>query len=205
MIRMHTRRVLCIAGGMLAVTALVTSAALTDEADVQVLLDGSDNTFDIQTAAAPISEWDIHAASWEQGNPDAYEIALGADASGAALPPGGSIALVIAVKNASPRLDGDIGLSVFDPDPLGDRTDPSTGAYLELFDQLRFTMRTGDTVIADGLTAEEFNELAFIWPESFAAGEAREVDVVISLPREVDNRWMGAGTRVQFAFEGENA
>jgi hypothetical protein len=189
----------------MAIGALVTAAAITDQADVLLSLDGSRNTFDIQTAGAAGHGWRPSATSWEQGNPTAYEVSLGDETSGAPLPPGGSIDLTIAVRNASPSLAGLVGLRITDPDPLGHATDPTTGAYLELFDQLRFTIADHGTVIAEGLTAAEFDHVGFTWPEPLDPEDDRSLDVTISLPASVDNRWMGAGTSVLFDFEGENA
>jgi hypothetical protein len=201
----HRRRTLLTAGGVLAAAALVTAASLTDSAEVLVMLDGNDNTFDIQTAGSAAAGWSPAGSDWVQGNPDAFEIAVGDKGESAALAPGASMEVTVAVKNASPKLSGFIGAAIYDPNPLGDQVDPATGRYLELFDQLRFTVSTETETIADTLTADEFNAKDFAWPEEFTAGGAQTLKVVISLPREVDNRWMGAGTSVQFAFTGENS
>lgn len=200
----RTRVLLC-TGGLLAAGALVTAAALTDEADVLLSLDGSRNSFDIQTAGKVGHGWAPASSDWAQGNPTAYEVALGDGSSSVPLPPGGSIDVTIGVRNASPSLAGVVGLRITDPDPHGLATDPSTGAFIELFDQLRFTLQDGDDLIADRVSAEEFNTSDFRWPAPLDPDAERTIDVTISLPSSVDNRWMRAGTSVRFDFEGENS
>ncbi|GAA2180366.1 hypothetical protein GCM10009847_17970 [Leucobacter tardus] len=192
--------------GVTALAGVVlTAAALTDTAETRWVLDGSKNRFDIVTAGALEPDWKPQDSDWHQGNPDPYEVAIGENGEGVALGPGHSLEATVAVANASPRdIAGRIGLKILDPNPLGDATDPDTGRYLELFDQLRFTVVDGTTVLADRVSADEFNDLAWQWPDPVAAGENRTLAVTISLPAEVDNRWQGAGTQLQFAFAGEN-
>lgn len=192
--------------GVLALTGIaLTAAVLVDSAETRWVLDGSQNRFDIVTAGAPGADWKPQSSDWRQGNPKPYEVAIGDDGEGIALGPGHSFDTTVAVGNASPGdLSGHIGLSIVDPNPLGEATDPTTGRYLELFDQLRFTVVDRGSVIVQSATAEEFNDLAWHWAEPVDAGDSRELLVTISLPSEVDNRWQGAGTQVQFAFTGEN-
>ncbi|MDD7960927.1 hypothetical protein [Microbacterium thalli] len=187
------------AGALLSVGALFTAATFTDAADVHVFLDGSQNTFEIRTAGSVRDGWVPSEDQWQPGRPAPYEIAL---EEGTVLAPGGSISLRIAAQNASPRLAGTLSLSIVDPDPRGDEIDPDTGRFVELFDQLQFTVRDGDRTLMDRVPAPELT--TYTWDDAFEAGEHRLLDVRIDLPDTVDNRWQGAGTGVQFQFEGEN-
>ncbi|UIN30692.1 hypothetical protein [Microbacterium binotii] len=192
-----------LATGMLAAgCALATAAAFTDYADVEVSLDGSQNRFDIVTAGAvdvDLQSWSPQAEGWLQGNPDAVLLGSGADA-GILLAPGGSVEAAIAVKNDSPRLNAAISLVIEDPTPRGDAVDPATGTFLELFDQLVFTVRDADgTVLLDHVAAPALT--GYVWPDSFAPGEWKKLDVTIDLPDSVDNRWQGATTDILFSFQ----
>ncbi|MDQ1205227.1 hypothetical protein [Microbacterium sp. SORGH_AS_0862] len=191
-----------LAVGMLAAGgALATAAAFTDHADVRIDLDGSLNRFDIVTAGGvglDPQTWSPETAGWQQGNPDAVPLGAGDD-EGILISPGGSVRAVIAVKNDSPRLNAAISLTVQDPTPRGSATDPATGRYLELFDQLVFTVREVDgPVLLDHVAAPELTP--HVLPQVFATGEWKKLEVTIDLPDSVDNRWQGATTDVLFSF-----
>lgn len=183
-----------------------TTAALTGAGTSHWLLDGSANQFDLKTAGSVTTGWVPTPADWQQGNPSPVEIEIGDGAQSQGLGPGHSVSATVAVINASPGdLDGMIAVHLVDPDPHGDEIDPTTGRYVDLFDQLQFTISDAGTVIADGLTAEAFNALDWAWPDPVARDDHRTLDVTITLPAEVDDRWQGARTSVQFAFSGESA
>ncbi|RKS90180.1 hypothetical protein DEU37_1500 [Microbacterium sp. AG790] len=198
--RLGTRRLVLASGALIAASALATAAAFVDYADVNVSLDGTRNTFDIRTAGSDSPTWEPTAADWEQGNPTAYEVSL---RSGATLAPGGSLAVRIGAQNSSPSLAGLLSLTITDPQPRGNATDPRTGAYLELFDQLVFTVRQGSTVLFDHVPATALQ--TYRWAEPLPAGDDVVLDVLIELPSAVDNRWQGASTAVLFHFEAENS
>lgn len=194
-------RLVVAAGTLVSVAALLTAAVFTDTADVHVVLDGSQNTFDLQTAGSTDPGWQPTGASWSQGNPTPVDIELGPEAG--VLAPGGAMSVRIAARNASPRLAGQLALTVSDPDPLGDQLDPATGTYRELFDQLRFTVSEGATVLMDDVSATELETYA--WSEPLPAGASRVVDVRITLPDGVDDRWQRAGTGIRFSFTAVNS
>ncbi|MFC6356469.1 hypothetical protein [Luethyella okanaganae] len=200
--RSERARALLASGVLLASGALLTAAAFTDYDDVTVALDGSHNRFGIVVAGAAGTQWEPTSNSWVQGNPEAYRIALGSGSSHV-LSPGGILDLRIAVKNDSPSLAGLIDLDIVDPQPRGQQSDPATGNYLELFDQLLFTVSEGGTVLLDRVPATQ--PLSFAWSAPLAAGDHRLLDVRIELPDSVDNRWQGASTDVQFQFEAVNS
>lgn len=181
---------------------LISAAAVTDSATTLLVLDGSQNRFDLVVAGSVARDWVPEADSWGQGNPDAYAIAL-TGAGSRALSPGGSTTVSVAVRNASPSLAGTLSLDVRDPRPRGDARDPKTGRFVELFDQLVFTV-TDDAgvVLFDAVPADELT--TYRWSEEFAPGEEKVLRVEIALPESVDNRWQGASTDVQFHFHGEN-
>jgi len=200
--RNHRRgrlRLLLATGSLVAAGALITAASFTDYADVDVALDGSRNTFDIVTAGKVDPSWLPTQADWEQANPRALRIALTQDGSGYTMAPGSVLDLRIAAKNNSPRLSGILSLNVLDPHPRGAETNPLTGTYVELFDQLVFTVADQGVVLLDHVPADRLSTLT--WPNPLAAGEYKLLDVRIELPDTVDNRWQMASTDVQFNFE----
>lgn len=178
----------------------VTAAALTDSATVAVTMDGSQNRFDIVVAgdySESASSWIPTESAWQQGNPDAYELAIGPGQDNL-LSPGGWIDGRIAVKNVSPRLAGMISLSISDPIFRIGETDPATGNYLELFDQLIFTVVDDGTTLLDRVPASELTE--YNWNAAMLAGQSRVLDVRIEMSSAADNRWQLASTDIQFRF-----
>ncbi len=196
------RRTVLASGALFAVAVLTTAAAFTDYADVNVAIDGKDNTFDIVAAGSSAAGWQPSDSDWAQGNPEAYRIHLTEDGRGYPLAPGGRLELRVAAKNASPKLAGALSVRISDPNPQQDAVDPGTGRYLELFDQLNFSLMDGDVVVMDHVPASELQ--SFTWDAALEAGEVRLLDVVIELPESVDNRWQQASTDVQFSFEAVN-
>ncbi|MEX8033032.1 hypothetical protein AB6V29_08370 [Microbacterium sp. 20-116] len=186
--------------GMAGLT--VTAAALSDSATVLVQMDSSQNRFDLDVAgnySSEASTWEPTADSWQQGNPDAYRLPIGPGQSNV-MSPGSSISGRIAVRNNSPRLAGLIELSILDPQARGDVTDPQTGNFQELFEQLIFTVKDGDTVIFDHVPATQLSP--FAWNAALPAGGIRVLDVRIEMSPDADNRWQMASTDVQFNFSG---
>lgn len=199
-VRPRTRRLAFASGALIAAGALATAAPFVDYADVIVSLDGTRNTFDIRTTGSDDPQWQPAATDWQQGTPDAYELSL---RSGTTLAPGGSLAVRVAAQNSSPTLSGLLSLTIIDPQPRGDATDPRTGTYLELFDQLVIAVHEGSTVLVDDVPATALQK--YTWPRPLEAGRDVVLDVLIQLPSTVDNRWQGASTAVQFHFEAENS
>ncbi|MGO4431733.1 hypothetical protein AB4Y88_00085 [Paenarthrobacter sp. RAF9] len=170
---------------------------MTDEKRVDVPLNGALNTFDILVAGSTQSSWTPASEDWVQGNPETYDIGL--RPGDGLISPGGHVDLRIAAQNASPRNSGVVSLKVMDPLSRGDAVDPETGRFVELFDQLVFTVREGQTTLMDRVPAAEL--AAYTWPAQFHPGDVHQLDVRIELPGAVDNRWQGASTDVQFSFQ----
>ncbi|GMA29085.1 hypothetical protein [Arenivirga flava] len=192
-----TRLVLSI-GAVAATAGLVTAAAITDSDDVVVLLDGERNRFDLVAAASHRSDWHPGADDWEQGRPEAIRIPIGAD--GRLLGPGGVVSYRIAVRNVSPALAGAIELEIWDPQDRVGQLDPSTGRFVELFDQLRIVVRDGESVLVDRPPRDA--PMRTGWDSPLGRDEHRVLDVELSLPAELDDRWQGASTDIAFRFTG---
>lgn len=194
------RRALLSVLAVVGAGAALTAAALSDSADVLVNMDGSQNRFDIVAAGkfgSDAEDWGPTAADWVQGNPEPYEMTISPE--GHVLAPGGHMNGVIAVKNASPRIAGQISLTILDPLPQGDAIDPHTGAKVELFDQLIFTVRDGERTLVDHVPANDLE--TYSWPAALPSGDHKVLDVTIEMSSEADNRWQLAKTDVQFRFE----
>ncbi|MDQ1129967.1 hypothetical protein [Microbacterium sp. SORGH_AS_0888] len=196
--RSGTRRAILTAGALLAASMMLTAAAFTDQADVAVQLDGSRNTLDIVVTGGVGEDpdaWNAETADWQQGRPGAVRLGVGSQL----ISPGGEVRALVAVKNASPVLAADLTLTISDPLPRGAETDPATGAFVELFDQLVFTVaEVGGGTLIDRVPAAELS--SYTWPAAFAAGESRALEVTMELPESVDNRWQLASTDVLFSF-----
>ncbi|WP_028707469.1 hypothetical protein [Propionicicella superfundia] len=198
------RRLTAAAGSIIAVGALLTAAAITDRSDVDVVLDGSSNTFDIMVAGqAGTRTWTPAEDVWEQGDVEPFRIRLANGDTDIVMAPGSSLDVRVAAKNASPRLASHMTLTISDPQPRGSETDPATGNFVELYDQLLFTVRDGSTVLFDRVPAPDLT--SYTWSHPVSSGDHLLLDVVIELPDSVDNRWQLASTDVQFHFEGTSA
>ena len=196
--RADRARLVVAGGGLLGVTALMTTAFFTDFADLEAQVDGSQNTFDIVVAGSVEPGWRPADADWVQGDDEPFLIDLGDSTE---LPPGGTKHVRIAVQNASPRIAGGLELELSDPDPQGNATDPATGRYLELFDQLEFELAADGATFFRTAGSGTAADRTYTWPIPLEPGEVREIDVAISLPRDVDDRWQQASTQIQFGFK----
>lgn len=196
-------RLVAAGGSVLAVGALLTAAAISDYADVDVILDGSSNTFDIVVAGqAGTTTWTPGDDVWEQGDTDPFQIRLANGDTDIVMAPGSIVDVRVAAKNASPRLASLMTLTIRDPAPRGSETDPGTGNFIELYDQLVFTVRDGSTVLFDRVPAPELT--SHTWPHALDPDDFLLLDIAIELPESVDNRWQLASTDVQFHFEAVN-
>lgn len=196
--RTDRARLVAASGGLLGVAALLTTAYFTDFADLEAQLDGSRNTFDIVVAGSVDRDWRPGPADWVQADEEPYLIDLGDSAE---LPPGATKHVRIAVRNDSPRVAAGISLELRDPDPRGDEVDPATGRYLELFDKLEFALAANGTTFFEAAGSGTEAERTHTWPVALQPGEVTQIDVAISLPRDVDDRWQQASTQIQFGFE----
>ncbi len=188
-------------GAVCTTAALVTAAAFTDSSDVEVILDGERNRFDLVVAGSGEAGWTPSAEDWQQGRPDAVRIPVGA--AGELLAPGGVVRYRIAVRNDSPTIAGLVDLEVTDPDDRRGRVDPGTGRFVELFDQLRIVVRHGSDVLIDRAPGTE--PMRAGWDLPLEPDEHRVLDVELSLPVEVDDRWQGSTTDLAFTVHGVGA
>lgn len=188
-------------GVLLAVGVLLTAAAVTDSRDVPVVLDGSGNRFDLQVAASVEPSWQPRTADWQQGKESALSVAFD-DETAQGFAPGDTLAFRVAVKNASPAVDGALTLHITDPDPLGGQLTAS-GGHAELFDQLRFTVLDDGRTVIDSVPGSDLARLVHTWT-GVHPGDARVLDVRVHMPAETDNRWASAATGVRFQWTGES-
>lgn len=206
------RRFLLAGGVLLGCALLTTAAAFTDYGDSVVEFDGTNNSYDLQIVGSLLPGWEPSDADWLQGRSDlALEFQTVDDAAqldferagvSRVIAPGASIDFRVAVKNSSPRVSSSLAMEIVDPDPLGAAMDASGESFLELFDQLEFTVTDAGTVLFDHVPAEKLTKID--WDAQIGAGDYKMLDVKISLPVSVDNRWMAARTNVEFRFQGAN-
>ncbi|MFC4223907.1 hypothetical protein [Lysinibacter cavernae] len=206
------RRFLLASGVLLGCVLLTTAAAFTDYGDSVVEFDGANNRYDLQVAGSLLNGWEPVEADWAQGRSDlgleyqsledGYQIDFAKEGKSRAVGPGMKIDFRIAVKNNSPRVGSSLVMEILDPDPLGETKDASSGSFLELFDQLEFTVKDSGTVLYNNVPASDLTTM--VWDTQISPGDYKMLDVTISVPDDVDNRWIVAKTNVEFRFQGEN-
>lgn len=199
--RTGTTRLVLSLGAVAATAGLLTAAVVTDSSDVDVLLDGARNRLDLVVAASSEPGWQPDANDWQQGRAEAVLVPVSTEAG--LLGPGGMVSYRIAVRNASPALAGLIELEISDPQDRAGQLDPSTGRPVELFDQLRIVVRDGATVLVDRSPGDA--PMRAGWDRPLEQDEQRVLDVELSLPADLDDRWQGASTAIAFRFTGVNA
>ncbi|KRD42713.1 hypothetical protein ASE27_17935 [Oerskovia sp. Root918] len=197
-------------GALLGVVTLATSAMVVDSDTVDVRFAQGDD-FDIMVAGSLEPGWTPHPASWGHGNPDAYDVVLGADPGSGARPggpqvigPGGQLTFRVAALNTSPGLPARVALTVTDPDDRSGATDPATGRPVELFSQLRFTIVEDGEVLVDDLDGPALAAATHEWTESWAPDEMHLLEVTVALPADLDNQWQDATSAIQLRFEAQN-
>jgi hypothetical protein len=179
----------------LAVLVMVTFGRVVDSAGVAV--HANPVRFAIETAAGIEAGWLPGDQDWQ---PSSQVVAIGLDSQDFPLAPGQSVTSRIAVRNTA-AVPAGLVFAVADPDPQGKQTDPATGHYLELFDQLEVELSEAGQVLyvgpATGLTSQELaGELA---PESTSY---RLFDLRVGVPDRVDNRWQQAKTGFRIVLKG---
>ncbi len=194
-----------VAGGVLvAAGALLSAATFTDSADTVVTMDGSRSTFDILVAGSATPEWSPIPSDWQQGDVEALKITgPDADGRGALVSPGHALEVRVAALNASPRVAATLSLTIVDPDPRSDSVDPLTGNRSELFGELVFTVRQGETTLLDRVRAHDLG--TYTWEAALPSGGSTVLDVTIEMPATLGDEWQLASTDVQIAFTAVSA
>ncbi|MFD1201669.1 hypothetical protein ACFSWE_02180 [Leucobacter albus] len=196
------RRAWATLGLLVGTAALLTAATVVERHSFDaVFTPGAEHDFNIQVDGSYDDSWTLERAQWHEGRPNTLTIEATPDGSGVPLPPGRVETFLLGVRNASPTLASTLTVELFDPDPLGAESDPTTGSRLELFDALHFTLSDGEHVIVSGSGAEA---LSGAWQAGLAPTEARLLTLTILLPESVTNDYNGAGTGVGIRFDGSS-
>lgn len=196
------RRAWAALGLLLGTAVLFTAAIVTEKVTFEAqFAPGNDHVFNLQVAGSDDLSWRPAESDWAEGNPETLTIGTTANGGGIPLPPGGTQEFLVAVRNASPTLGTTLTIKLFDPDPLGEATDPVTGNKLELFEALQITLKDGLEVVADSTTAN-LSEGATL--RSLASSEQRFLTLSVHLPEGVTNEYNGARTGIGIRFEGSS-
>ncbi|SDQ49859.1 hypothetical protein [Leucobacter chromiiresistens] len=192
------RRVLLAGGALLAAAGLVTAAAFSDFANLNLGngtdgggIGGTESRFNIQVVGTDDAGVPV-AGTWQEADtPEGVNIAIpGADL----ITPGDTISVEIPFRNESPRLGADINFS------LQDR--PGFTSDDAMASALRYSVALGDTVIADGVTQAEVADLDLGVYESGAEGVLK---VSVALPdqgsADANNALQGQTSYVQANFD----
>ncbi|HEY0187618.1 MAG TPA: hypothetical protein VGC67_09040 [Cellulomonas sp.] len=197
------RRIVLSWCALLGVAALTTAAVVTDSEDVDALfLPGAG--LDLVVAGSAEPGWTPDEEDWDQGRPSAYQIVLGDETS--ALDPGDSLTFRVAARHGDQDLAATVRIEITDPDPAGDATDALTGRRVELFDQLRIRVADAGTgqVLIDAAPGSGATARTYAWPDEWAPGESRLLDVTVTVPAELGDAWQGAVTDLQIHFASES-
>lgn len=165
--------------------AALTAAGTVDWGRVLLVVDGRENTFDLQASGSDEPQWLPSESSWKQGNPSPAVVILRDSTVG----PGAPITLRVAVRNSSPRLGAIISLHVLKP-----------GQPSQLFDLLRFTIEEGGHVYADHVDAAAANAVPLLGLT--AAGGERVLELTVSLAPAGGRPIAGMTTPVTVSFTG---
>lgn len=196
------RRAWATLGLLLGTAALITAATVTERVTFEAqFAPGDDHNFNLQVAGSGDLSWRPAEGDWAEGNPESLTIGATENGQGVPLPPGSTQEFLVAVRNASPTLGSTLTIELFDPDPLGEATDPVTGNKLELFDALQLTLKDGLEVVADSTTSD-LSEGTIL--RSLAASEQRFLTLSVHLPESVTNEYNGAGTGIGIRFDGSS-
>lgn len=188
---------------LLGIAALTTAAVVSDVEQLDArLVPGAE--LDLVVAGSATPGWTPTPADWQQANPTAYRIPLTRDEQGVIVGPGGSLTFRVAARHHDEDLPAYVRLTISDPDDRRGHSDPATGRWVELFDQLRITVADEGRVLVDGVGAEP-DTLTHSWTRPWAPGEARLLDVTVTVPADLGDAWQDSATDLQITFESESA
>ncbi len=185
--RLSLRSVITVVGITMLVAVGLTAASMVDWEETIVSLSGTTNTFDLQVAGSDDLSWTPQESSWKQGT-ESPEIVILANSL---IGPGGETKALVAVRDASPRLNAVVRLGVVPP------PEPNP-----LFDALRFTISEGSYVYADSAPASEVSSIPLTG--DITSMNYRLLTVVVSLPSDAPNSLAGLTSPLQLRFTGEN-
>lgn len=190
--RSGTKRATLAVGLLLGFAAVVTSAAITQWHSQSVLLDGSHNTFALKVAGSSDPMWLPDAEDFQDGLGGGYTVPLfdGDDI----VADGHPLSVRVAVLNASPQAAGQVVMAISQK-AIGSATQ-------DFFDELRFSIAEGDTLIAQDLSGDELETVAL--PGALAAGEERVLTVTVAMLPHAEGRWHDVRTGIEVRFTGEN-
>ncbi|MDQ1205226.1 hypothetical protein [Microbacterium sp. SORGH_AS_0862] len=169
-----TKRLVIAGGSLLAVAGLVTAAAFTDFANLNLGNGtddsgiGGDNRFNIQVVGTDGDGVPVPGTWQEADTVEGVNIAVaGADT----ITPGDTISVDIPFRNESPKLSADIGFSL--QDRPGYVSDP------EIADALRYTIALDGTTVLSAATQDAVADLDL---GTYVTGAQGTLSVSISLP-----------------------
>lgn len=207
--RRRRRKALLAWGSLAGVVAVITTAAFTDVARLDLGtsgIGGADSTYNLQVGATDAAGAFIGGQWQEADGPEGVPIAL----SGARpLAPGSSVhGVTIPVRNDSPTFGSSVRLSV---DQLPDEVDGDRVTDPRYLSSLRFQITMGGTstdgtFFQDDLTFEQVQDLRL---NALAADEEGYVIVTVKLLSQAqsgashtDDELNGAGAHLQLRLDG---
>lgn len=192
------KRLILAGGSLLGVTALLTAAAFTDFANLNIGNgnDGSglggNNRFNIQVVGTNAAG-DPVPGTWQEADTEA---GVNINVPGAELiTPGDSVSVSIPFRNESPVLSADLSFSL--QDGPGKTSDPAMASAL------RYTVKVDGTTVANHATAAAVHELNL---GTYVKGASGVLDLSIELPDQgsvaANNALQSKVSFVQAHFDG---
>lgn len=175
---------------IIALVAAETGAEhiFTVDGTSQIQAAGADS-FVVEVAGARGANWRPTDADWVHANPDAFDIETDAQTG---FGPGASREFILAARNASPELTGDIRMTILNPEPENSA----------LFDRLLYTVMHDGTVLLDAVPGAEVPAVGALELGEYAPGEVTTVSLTVTMPPDAGNELQRLSSRVQVAMNG---
>lgn len=194
-----TKRLVVAGGALLAVAGMLTAAAFTDFANLNLGGDtgiGGDNTrFNIQVVGTDATTNAPVPGTWQEANTaEGVNIAVpGADL----ITPGDTVSVAIPFRNESPALSADIAFS------LQDR--PGATSDADIAAALRYTIELDGTALVTDATQAAVDDLDL---GVYTTGTSGVLTVKVSLPDQgsvaANNALQGKSSHVQAHFDASS-
>ncbi|GAA2186231.1 hypothetical protein GCM10009786_06100 [Leucobacter alluvii] len=175
---------------IIALVAVETGAqhVFTVGGTSQIQAAGEDS-FVVEVTGSLGADWQPTDNDWVHANPEAFDIDADAQSG---FGPGASRDFVLAARNASPELTGDIDMTVLNPEPENSA----------LYDQLLYTVEHEGTVLLDAVPGADIAAFGPLSLGEYAPGEYTTVALTVTMPSDAGNELQQLSSRVQVAMNG---
>lgn len=207
--RKRRRKAIIAWGALAGIAALITTAAFTDQAFLNLGsngIGGSDSTYSIQVGATDADG--VFVDGWQEAD-DPAGVPIRLDGAEAVFPGSDPVRVVIPVRNASPHFDSSLAVSLARlTDTAENVTDPDYLTSLRFSVAQPATTLSTTPVATSDLTFDEVQALAL---NNLANGEESTVTLEVRLLSQSesgaawdDNSLAGKGAYLQAVLDGSS-